>query len=113
MTKAFAIVALTFVSAASLLPGPAAAAGTTQDVSIAFKYNADASAEDNYRELRELVRRACSADQYLVSPVYNRKVNQDCRATLLNKAVAASQNPTLIALHGEPGSRSLAANATR
>lgn len=112
MTNALRIVALAFASA-NLLASPAVAGATAHEVSIAFAYDAEASADENYRELRKQARRACRSGEYLVSPVYDRHARRECSETLLTKTVAASERPALIALHGKPVLRRVAAGTIR
>lgn len=112
MANALATAALAFASA-SLLASPAVAGGTAREVSIAFAYDAGASADVNYRELRKQARRACRSGDQLISPVYDRDARRKCSETLLTKTVAASKRPALVALHGEPDSPRVAAGTLR
>lgn len=112
MANALRAAGLAFASA-NLLASPAVAGGTAQEVSIAFEYNAEASAEENYRELRKQARRACRSGGYLVSPVYDRDARRECSHMLLAKTVVASERPALIALHGKPVPRRVAAGTIR
>ncbi|WP_298467931.1 hypothetical protein [uncultured Erythrobacter sp.] len=97
----------------AVLAAPVSAQDTAQEVSVAFTYDANASTEQNYRELRGEVRRACRSGNAVVSSVFGRKARSECRESLLTKAVAATGRPALIAMHGKPVSQSRAAIAAR
>lgn len=112
MTKVFKVAAVAFATA-SLLASPATAGEATEEVSISFAYNDNASAEENYRQLRKQASRVCRSGGHVVSSFFGRKARQECSETLLTKAVATSQRAELIALHGAPASTSLPAVAVR
>lgn len=112
MTKVFKATALAIASA-SFLASPAVAGEATEKVSFSFAYNEEASAEENYRQLRKQADRVCRTGGYVVSSFFGRKARQECSEALLTKAVTTSQRAELIALHCTPASTSLAAAAVR
>lgn len=112
MANAFRSAALVFASV-SFLTSPANAGEATNEVSVAFIYDTETSAEENYRKLRKQVRRVCGSGGHVVSSAFSRNARRECSEALLTKAVAASQRAELIALHGTPASTSLAAATIR
>lgn len=101
------------LASASLIASPAFAGESEHNISIAFTYNAEARAEANYKELRREVRRACRSADFMVSPVFARDARKECRGQLMDKAVAATKQPKLIAMHAQLDARRVAQVASR
>ena len=72
------------------------------DVTTAFSFDAEASIEANYEEIRSTAKEACDAlhprRTTSFSNAYNR-LKKDCRERLVSAAVDAIADPYLIALH--------------
>ena len=97
----------------AVLATPVSAKDAAQQVSIDFTYDTNVSTEQNYRELRKEVRRACRSGNMVVSSFFGRKARRECRDQLLTNAVAAIGRPMLIAMHGKPVSQSRATIVAR
>lgn len=82
------------IVAAAALVSTAAASAETQE-KINFSYDKNASVEQNYAAFARTAKRACSD----VSALQGYKGQRACRRELLDQAVSATKQGTLIAHH--------------
>ncbi len=95
ISKAFAI----GFAAIALTAGASAQAGETVD----FRYDTAISIQANYAEFERTAKRACDYN----SPLYSTKMEQACRADLLDQAVPATKQDAFIAYHQQVIARAI------
>ena len=83
------------VIAVAALVSTTTVASAEADNQVAFRYDRTASVEKNYEAFARIATRVCRD----VSPIEGHKAERTCRRRLLDQAVSATRQETLIAYH--------------